>query len=319
MKLKKIYEFAIEHGKKNDPRGLRRIESELSQLRKAYDDMPEKKKRFFDSEKLVNPFADTRILNGSGEENIKMVLAGIDIEVGEVLLADRMKEKGKRVDLLLSHHPEGKALAALADVMKLQTDVLLRCGVPISVSESLMEERMQEVNRRVMPVNHNRAVDVAKILDIPFLCVHTPADNSVTKYLGDLLEKKKPELVSDVIDILNDLPEYQHANEINAGPAIISGSESRRCGKIMVDMTGGTEGSKSIFENLKNSGVNTVVCMHLSEEHLKEAKTHHLNVIIAGHIASDNMGLNLFLDALVKKENINVIPCSGFVRVNRNG
>ena len=318
MKLKKIYEFIVEYGIQTDFRGRDLIEKELSRLRKSYDEMPEKKKPGFDSERLINPFSDTRILYGTGEENIKSVLVGIDMEVGEILLADRLKENGRPVDLVLSHHPEGKALAALSDVMKLQSDVLLRYGVPINVSESLMEERMQEVNRRFMPVNHNRAVDAARLLDIPFMCAHTPADNGVTKFLDELLAEKKPELVSDIMDILNGIPEYRESTKINAGPAIISGNENRRSGRIMVDMTGGTEGSKNIFENLKTSGVSTLVCMHLSEDHLKEAKAHHLNVINAGHISSDNIGINLLLDALTKDEDIKIMTCSGFVRIKRN-
>ena len=318
MKLREIYDIAVEYGKKKDPRGMERIEKELSLIKKAYEDLPEKKKKYFDVEKLTNPFSDTRILNGNGDEEIKTIIAGIDMEVSEVLLADRLNEKGKKIDLIMSHHPEGKALASLAEVMKLQTDVLLRHGVSISVSESLMEERMQEVSRRIMPINHNRAIDAAKLVGLPFICVHTPADNGVTKFLADLFEEKKPDLLSDVIDILNELPEYQYSAKRNCPPTIISGSENRRCGKIMVDMTGGTEGSKNIFESLKNSGVNTLVCMHLSEEHLKEAKSNHLNVIIAGHIASDSLGLNLFLDELLKKDKeIEIIPCSGFIRVKR--
>ena len=33
--------------------------------------------------------------------------------------------------------------------------------------------------------------------------------------------------------------------------------------------------------------------MHISEEHRKEAEKSHLNVVVAGHISSDNLGLNL--------------------------
>jgi predicted ATPase len=38
--------------------------------------------------------------------------------------------------------------------------------------------------------------------------------------------------------------------------------------------------------------------MHLSEDHYKHAKGEHINVVIAGHIASDNLGLNLLLDEI---------------------
>ena len=78
-------------------------------------------------------------------------------------------------------------------------------------------------------------------------------------------------------------------------------------------MTGGTEGSKDIFQSLTTSGVNTIVAMHLSEEHRKEAEKNHLNVIIAGHIASDNLGLNLLFDSILD-DGIDVLECSGFKR-----
>jgi hypothetical protein len=58
--------------------------------------------------------------------------------------------------------------------------------------------------------------------------------------------------------------------------------------------------------------------MHLSEEHRKEAEKRHMNVVIAGHISSDNVGMNLILDAVQKKGKIKIIPCSGFRRFSRN-
>ena len=56
--------------------------------------------------------------------------------------------------------------------------------------------------------------------------------------------------------------------------------------------------------------------MHITEKGFGEAKGSFLNVIIAGHIASDSFGLNLFLDELEKK-GIKILPCSGFIRVSR--
>ena len=105
MKLKKIYDLAVKCGKFSDPRGAEGVEKELIRVRKKYDDMTEKKKLLFDKESLVNPFSDTRILYGTGEEDVKTILVGVDMEVGEVVLADRLREKGKRIDLVLSINP----------------------------------------------------------------------------------------------------------------------------------------------------------------------------------------------------------------------
>jgi len=101
------------------------------------------------------------------------------------------------------------------------------------------------------------------------------------------------------------------------GPKILLGSRDSRTGKVFVDMTGGTSGNKRSFEKLSQAGVGTVVTMHMSEEHRKEAKKHMLNVVIAGHIGSDNLGLNIILDEIENGEPLNIIECSGFKRIRR--
>jgi hypothetical protein len=317
MKLKKIYEVIVDRGIKADPRGKKAVMKDLERKKKDFEDLKKDEKDYFDIESLTNPYADTRILHGSGDEEIKTAMIGIDMEAPEVMLADRLSSKGKSVDLVISHHPEGKAYANFYEVMHMQADILNRFGVPINVAESLLEGRIKEVERRLSPVNHTRASDTARLLDMPFLCMHTPTDNMVSGYLQKLFDKKKPETLGDILKILKDIPEYQEAMKNNAGPRVLLGSKEKRCGKIFVDMTGGTEGAKTIFESLSNSGVGTIVGMHLSDEHRKEAEKNHINIVIAGHISSDNLGVNLMVDEIQKAGDLTVIPCSGFRRFSR--
>ena len=61
-------------------------------------------------------FPDTAILYGSGEVEVKNILVGIDIEVADLLLADRIRQN-YGLDLVMSHHPEGAAYARLHEVM----------------------------------------------------------------------------------------------------------------------------------------------------------------------------------------------------------
>lgn len=300
MKLKKLYEMVIEKGIEQDPRGKACVKKELLRIKKQYDALTKAEKEEFDTERLTNPYSDTRILQGTGNEEIKKVLLGIDIDVAEVLLADRLNEKGRKIDLIISHHPEGRALAALYQVMYMQTDIAHLKGVPITIAENLMNKRINEIERRLLTANHNKTSDAAKLLGIPLICIHTPADNYVATYLQTLIDKKNPDTVGEVWEILKEIPEYKMAVKNNAGPKIISGNNSSRCGKVFVDMTGGTEGSKDIFKNLAQAGIGTVVCMHLSEDHLKKAKGEHMNAVIAGHISSDALGLNLLLDSIEK-------------------
>jgi putative NIF3 family GTP cyclohydrolase 1 type 2 len=125
--------------------------------------------------------------------------------------------------------------------------------------------------------------------------------------------------VQEVIDILLTIPEYRLAQKMSVGPRLILGSPKRQVGKILIEMTGGTEGSKDIFDKLYKAGVRTLISMHLSEEHFKKVKDANLNAIIAGHISSDTLGLNLLLDRVEKAsgETLHVIDCSGFTRIKR--
>ncbi|OGW21943.1 MAG: NGG1p interacting factor NIF3, partial [Nitrospirae bacterium GWA2_46_11] len=290
MRLSDFYKKAIFTGMENDPRGKDFVLKELERKKKDYENLKPKEKETFDAESLENPYSDSRILNGTGDEKIKTALVGVDIEVGEVLLAETLKTKNIPVDLIMSHHPEGGAYANLYSVMYMQSDILNRFGVPINIAESLMEERIKEVERRLMPANHTRAVDAAKLLNMPFICLHTPADNMVASYLQKMFDDKKPYTIDDVIELLKEIPEYREAERNNAGPKLLLGAKNRKAGKVFVDMTGGTEGSKEIFQSLSLSGINTIVAMHLGEDHRKEAEKNHVNVVIAGHIASDNLG-----------------------------
>jgi hypothetical protein len=313
--LKEIHQLAVDLGKKYDIRGDY-LQQNLQDDWKAYEKMSELDKEDFDLESLDNPFSDTRILAGNGGENISTILCGIDMETPEILLADRLNQKGQKIDLVLAHHPEGIAGAALHRVMNVQADMLERAGVPINIGEAIMASRISEVEHGIAPQNHQRAVDTARLLDIPFMCVHSPADNLVNNFLETLFEQREYRTLEDVINILLEIPEYRQARKLKAGPRIIVGERQRRAGKIFIKMTGGTAGSVKAYEKLAAAGVGTYIGMHMQDKHRQAAKEANINVILAGHMASDSLGMNLFLDEL-ENRGVSIIPCSGLIRVSR--
>ena len=317
MKLQRLYEVIVEEGIKTDPRGNAVVKGLLAEEKKKYEKLNTKEKEIFDRDRLFNPYADSRILFGNPSMDIKSAVVGIDLEVGEMVLIDRLRERGEKISCAISHHPAGNALANFYEVMSLHTEFFSKQGVPVALAESLTKERMGEVGRSVSSANHMQIVDAARLLNIPLLCAHTPADNHVALFLQKLCDAKKPKRLKDVLDILNDLDEYKQAARVNAAPFILNGNPESYAGKILVDMTGGTQPSKEIFARLLQQGISTIIGMHYSEAHFKKAKEERLNIIIAGHIASDNLGLNLLLDKVLKKEKIAIIEASGFRRVKR--
>ena len=313
MTIQEIYNLAIQKGIEADFRGREGIERLLKRKKEKYEKLSGKEKEEFDLEALENPYLDSRIYHIAADAEVKKVLTGIDIEPAELLLA---KEIGG-IDLIIAHHPLGKGLAHLADVMDLQCDALNYYGVPINIAEGLMKERISEVARGVNAINHQRTVDTAKLLGISLINSHTPCDNLAAKFIKDLIEKENPERIEDLMSLLKEIPEYKEAIKIGAGPKIFVGNPENRCGKIAVtELTGGTEPGPKIYEKMADAGIGTIIGMHMQEESKKEAESANINVVIAGHMSSDSLGVNLFLDELEKRE-IEIIPCSGLIRISR--
>ncbi|MDO8847522.1 MAG: NGG1p interacting factor NIF3 [Coriobacteriia bacterium] len=316
MRLGDIYTTAVGAGIEADQRSREEIDAFLASAAKEYEDLAADEKRFFDTERLTNPYDDTRICAGEPDLEVRGLITGIDMEVGEVLLADRLREKGAPIDLIFAHHPEGPGFANLHRVMYMQADLWAARGVGIGVADALIDTRAEEVRRRIMPVNHYRAIDAAKHLGFASMSCHTPADNNVNRFVQKLIEDETPRTLDDLVKLLRAVPEYADAATKGYGPILIQGTGSKRCGTCVADMTGGTEGPKEALDKLVAAGVDTLVGMHYSEEHKKRAEELKLNLVIAGHVSSDAIGMNLVLDR-IETQGVEVICTSGMVRVRR--
>lgn len=314
--IQQIYDLGIKLGMAADPRGPKGVKKYLERVKKEHEDLKPDEKEFFDNERLVNPYDDSRIHVGDPKTKINRVLAGIDIGAGEILLASQLNERGKKINVVIGHHPVGGSLAALHGVMDMVVEVYEELGVPVHVAERIMEERIKEVGRGVHPANHYQVIDIAKALNINMMNLHTATDNLVNKFLDDYLRKKNPETIDDLIKILLEIPEYREAKIRGAGPKIFAGNPRNKVGKFLVEMTGGTNPSNKVYQELSRAGISTIVGMHMKDEAMEKANEHHMNVVIAGHISSDSLGMNFFLDEL-EKRGVEVMICSGLIRVAR--
>lgn len=318
MKAQDLFEIAQKAGMDADYRSQKQIDAKLNREKKNYEKLADREKEIFDNDRLTNPYQDSGVHYVSSKNpEIKRILTGIDIDVGEVLLAHELNKQGKEIDLIVGHHPIGTAFADLDNVMDMQEVFFNQLGVPIHVAQNLTAERRDVVRRGVHPINHQQSVDAARLLDISVMNIHTQTDNLVWRYLQEMYDEKKLETVGDVLDLLKDIPEYQDAFKMSAGPRIVAGRPENQAGKIMVDMTGGTNAHEDIYEELSRAGVSTIVGMHAKETTVQKMKKHKLNVVIAGHMASDSLGMNLMLDKF-EAEGIEIITCSGLIRHSRN-
>ncbi|MFH0769809.1 MAG: NGG1p interacting factor NIF3 [Candidatus Peregrinibacteria bacterium] len=319
MKLKKLFQVVVETGIKADPRGRKQIEKMLKKKKEQMEKAEGLEKELFDSERTWNPFPDTRIINGTGEEDITRLLVGIDMETPEILLADRLREKGEKIDAVFTHHPEGRALADLDKVMGLQVDLLAGAGVPVNQSEAFLRPRIERIWRAIHPDNLFRAERAAELLGFPMFTCHTAADNLVWQFVMKQICAKEWDELDDIIRALTDIPEYKYYAKKGNPPIIAHGEKSNRPGKVVAtEFTGGTNGPEEFILAQAHAGVGTILTMHATEKSLEKAKEHHVNMIQCSHMASDAIGVNLMLDVLTKAEKkLSVFPVSGFVRIKR--
>ena len=317
MTIQQIFETALKKAILADPRGEKGVKKYLNRVKKEYEDLKPVDKKYFDTERLFNPYADSRLHLGDPKKPVKRILAGIDIGPAEILLASQLNERGKKIDLVLAHHPIGKGLADLHSVMDMAVEVYENLGIPVHLAEQITEERVKEVSRSVHPVNHFQVIDMAKLLQIDLMNTHTVTDNLVSQYVEKFLKNKKPETINDLLKVLLEIPEYSEAKKVGAGPKLFVGNPRHRVGKFLMEMTGGTNPSQKVYEVLSKAGISTIVTMHMKEDAMGKAKEQFMNVVVAGHISSDSLGMNLFLDELEKKD-VEVLTCGGLIRVKRN-
>lgn len=311
MTQQQIFDLALKMGAKADLRGEAAVKKYLIRQQKKFDALPPKKQADFNKEKLMNPYMDSGVWTDDGRI-VKRAMAGIDTTAGDIAIA-----KNLGVDAVINHHPLGRGLAALDEVMHLQADVLALAGVPINIAESLLNVRISEVARGIHSVNHYSVIDAARLLGMNLMNIHTPTDNLVANFLDKKIKKEKPEYVGELVDLLAGIEEYRESARRGVPVKIFAGAEENRAGRIVLtEITGGTNGAKNIYREMSGAGIGTVVSMHMSEEYRKNAQEAHINVVVAPHIASDSLGMNLLLDELVKK-GIKIIPFGGLIWVNR--
>jgi putative NIF3 family GTP cyclohydrolase 1 type 2 len=319
MKLNTLFKRSVEIGIEADPRGKATIEKLMQKQAEKLKKLEAKDKELFDEQRTWNPYADTRIINGTGEEDVKRIMVGIDIETAEILLADRLREKGEKIDCIFIHHPEGRALADLEKVMPLQVDLLALHGVPVNHSEAQIRPRMDRIYRALHADNLFRTERAAELMGFPAFCCHTVTDNLVWGFIEKEICEKPHEDLQSIVNALLEIPEYKYYAKKGNAPLIVQGGAHARPGKIVAtEFTGGTNGPEEFIESQSRAGIGTIISMHVTEKTLEEARKHHMNMIQCSHMASDAIGVNLLLDKLMKEEKkLETIDVSGFIRVKR--
>lgn len=230
---------------------------------------------------------DSGILNEG--QNIRRILMGVDMETQELLLA-----KSLGFDAVVGHHPHGGSPTVdFAKVMSIQIDRMVEFGVPINRAQKALKKKQLSVELGSHVSNYDRVGSAAKLLDMPYMNIHLPADliseRIVQNHLDETFANQPKAKLGDVLRVLKEMPYYENAL---AGPVIRVGSESDYAGKIVVLFAGGTNGGADVYKAYFDCGVGTIIAMHVPEDVKRAVEEQgYGNVIVAGHMASDSIGL----------------------------
>lgn len=241
-------------------------------------------------------------------DNIGKVLFGIDAGVPELLYA---KQYG--YDAVIAHHPQGgTAVINFHQVFKRHIQQMTEAGVPKEEAERAVKKKLEELETDSHTKNYSHAVDIAKLLNMPYMNIHTPLDEVGRKIMAKQINSRieKDSTVGNVISALRELSEFKNAvTEIK----IRLGKAENPAGKVVVSHGAGTNGGYEIARTYFKHGVGTVVYIHISVGNLEKLKAEQRgNLIVTGHIASDSVGINPFIRELEKKgisvSKIGIVP-----------
>lgn len=320
MTLRELYELSIRLGIQHDLRGEAALREQLARRREEYALLPEWEQPFYDQERFHNPYGDMRIARGPDDTELRTVLVGIDIHIPELLLADRLREKGQRIDAVIAHHVHGVGRSAFLphDFMPYDIACLVAEGVSRSAAEALILPSI-EAKLAGMEDNHSRGPAVAELLDLPFACIHTPADLYIGVGVQSALNAAKPSTLAETIPALLTIPEIAlAARQLGVLPRIFGAPPEREVGRVFHKFGGGYIFPPSAYALLGAAGVRTVFQIHCEPIHAEAAAAAGVAIVRVPHAAGDNIGLNLLLDDVETELGpLEVIGCGGFERISR--
>jgi hypothetical protein len=255
--------------------------------------------------------ADSGIFRSRDE--VKRILLGIDIEKDDIALA---KEEG--FDLVLAHHPLN--WATFLDVMDRHEKLMVGAGVPRDRARQGSSENKASwqglVDRDQAEQMAGQLSDLASELDLGLMNIHLPCDEVGRRILQEYADELSPSATaSELIDRYASLPEIEAARE---GIHLVCGSREAALGRTVVIHGAGVNGGYPVANALFDSGVGTVVYIHLfSEEQRTRLRDENKgNLILTGHYGSDSLGINPLVDELGRR-GMEIHCCNKMVRVRR--
>lgn len=243
-------------------------------------------------------------VEGSG---IRKVLFGIDITTAELKIA---KDLG--YDCVIAHHPVPGGPSW--KVYERHIDFMVSAGVPHEVAAAAVLPRIEAMKASGHSANYDHTPSVARLLCMPFMNIHGPLDEIgrriLQKKADDLLASMSRPRVRDLMAAFAEIPEIKNAK---TDVVLAAGNPDAEVRRVVVAHGALTNGGYEVANAYFTYGVDTVVYIHIAPDAgTRLAKEGKGNLIVTGHIASDSIGINPFIDEL-RARGLEVDTISGVI------
>jgi putative NIF3 family GTP cyclohydrolase 1 type 2 len=244
---------------------------------------------------------------------IRRLLVGIDLRAPELALA-----RSLGVDAVLTHHPVGVATLNFHTVLQRHVDQMIAAGVPAEAARAAIDETAAA--RRVLDsmTNYDHDPSIARLLDMPYLNIHTPLDEIGRRRMADAAATVPAERT--VGDLVRRLVEtFEEFRAAATRVEVLVGKETHRLGRVVVSHAAGTNGGYSVGKAYFEHGVDTLVYIHCRPDDARRLEAEFGEtkaLVVTGHIASDSVGINPYVDRL-RDEGLDVTTASGVLPGHR--
>jgi len=258
-------------------------------------------------------------------KNIKRIILTMDVNVGVLHMAKQMG-----FDAVVGHHPCG-VLPKRGEVYRRHIDLLEKHGIPREKAMGALGESIESTVRRTenqrfrmmffeSPNQTVLEVDAAKILDLPFMNVHNPLDETGRRILQakiDEVASHNPSLkVQDVLTLIEELPEARYAKaQYGISPGIFLGEPDSMASRVVFVHGAMTAPSAEIINFYWENGLKTIVVLHATFETLETLrKEDRGNLICTGHFVGDSIGITPFINKL-RERGLEVVCMGGIIDI----
>ncbi len=242
-------------------------------------------------------------------ENISNVLYGIDIGVAELLFA-----KEHNFDCVIAHHPVG--LVNHFQVFQRHLDQLMSKGVSKEKAQKIVDKKILGFKFGSHAGNYDAVPSFARLIGIPFLNVHCPSDELgrrlITSSIEELVKMNENPLLNEVITHLE--KSFSEFRGAKTKIEIAKGESENHLGDWIFSHGALTNGGFDIADCYYQHGIDTLIYIHIAPTELFQIlKLDHGQLLITGHLTSDSIGINPFLDRL-EENDVRITAIGGLIR-----